>query len=170
LTWIPLTESGETLGPLQIILDAEERFAYVTCFDSGEVRIVDTQLEQMVQVIDIGGKPWLEDLTPDGRFIYIGNWGKDGVDIIDTGAKTLHMTLTNAGRPAPVFARPHGVAITDDGRYVFVTSENTNGAAPPHHGGTGNNGRVTVIEVATNRVLKSLEVEVDPTGVAFIGN
>lgn len=171
MTPIPLSESGGDLEPLQIILDAAERFAYVTCFGSGEVRVIDLALDQVVEVINIGGNPWLEALTPDGHYLYVGNWGRDAVDVIDTTQIPRSVvTLTNIGRPAPVFARPHGVAITDDGRYAFVSSENTNDVAPPHHGGTGDNGRVTVIEVGTNRVLKSLEVEVDPTGVAFLAN
>jgi YVTN family beta-propeller protein len=166
----PIALGGTGLQPLQIILDAQERYAYVTCFGSGEVRVIDTQLipPAVVDVINIGGKPWLEALTPDGTRIYVGNWGKHAVDVIDTATRTLLTSITNDDRPAPVFARPHGVAITDDGRHVYVSNENTSGTLPPHHGGEGGNGSITIIDTATNLVVKSLEVERDPTGVAFL--
>jgi len=170
LTPIPLGDPDPALRPLQVILDATESFAYVTCFGTGEVRVIDLALGEMVQVIPIGGNPWLEALTPDGSKIYVGNWGKNGVDVIDTSSKTLIQSLTNAGRPNPVFARPHGVAISDDGRYAYVSNENTNDVIPPHHGGSGSDGTITVIDVETNQIVKSLAVELDPTGVAFVAH
>jgi YVTN family beta-propeller protein len=169
LTPIPLGDPGPGLRPLQVILDATESFAYVTCFGTGEVRVIDLALGEMVQVIPIGGNPWLEALTPDGSKIFVGNWGKNGVDVIDTSTRTVE-SLTNAGRPNPIFARPHGVAISDDGRYAFVSNENTNDVIPPHHGGSGNLGAITVIDVETNQVVKSLVVELDPTGLAFVAH
>jgi YVTN family beta-propeller protein len=170
LTYIPLGEPASLLRPLQVLLDAEERFLYVTCNGSGEVRVVDTESQEMIEVLPIGGRPWLEALTPDGRYIYVGNWGKDGVDVIDTSTIEVVESLTNASAGDHAFARPHGVAITSDGRHVFVSNENTNGAIPQHHPteGGGDNGYTTVIEVATNQVIRVLEVEVDPTGVAFV--
>lgn len=172
LTYIPLTGADlHLLKPLQVVLDAAEEFAYVTCLNSGEVQVIDTGLDAVVRVIPIGGNPWLEALTPDGSRIYVANWGKNAVDVIDTATQTLLTTLSNQSLGRTVFARPHGVAMSADGRHVFVTSENTNGVFPPHHGGgTAGNGNVAVIDLATNDVVKVLEVEVDPTGVAFATN
>ncbi len=170
LTYVSLGEPAASLRPLQVLLDRDERHLFVTCNGSGEVRVVDTQSLEVVRVLPIGGRPWLEALTPDGRLIYVGNWGKDGVDVIDTASMEVVSSLTNGGLEEPVFARPHGVAITPDGRYAFVTSENTNGTIPQHHPteGGGHDGSVTVIEVGTNRIEKTLTVEVDPTGIAFV--
>jgi YVTN family beta-propeller protein len=174
LTYISLGEPAAALRPLQVLLDAAERFLYVTCNGSGEVRVIDTALGEMVKVLPIGGRPWLEALTPDGKYVYVANWGQDGVDVIETAATAdairVAESLTNDSFEHPVFARPHGVAITADGRYVFVSSENTNGAIPQHHPtqGGGDAGYVTVIEASTNQVVKVVEVEVDPTGVALV--
>jgi YVTN family beta-propeller protein len=169
LTFIPLAgRDTRRLQPLQVVLDAAERFAYVTCLNAGEVQVIDTVLDEVVKVIPIGGNPWLAALTGDGSRIYVANWGKNAVDVIDTAAQELVATLTNQTVGEPVFARPHGVAMSADGTQVYVTNENTNGDFPPHHGGeTSGNGNVVVIDVASNEVVKVLEVEVDPTGIAF---
>lgn len=174
LTYIPVAAPGEPedeIEPYQIVIDPSGRTAYVTCFESGEVRVIDTELEQMIQAIPVGGEPFLEALTPDGRHLYVCNWEESEVNVIDTSTRQVVANVTNAGLESPVFARPHGVAFTADSRYAFVSNENTNGAIPQHHPtqSGGRNGSITVIEVGTNRIVKTLEVEEDPTGVAFAG-
>jgi len=165
---VPLGEPATQLHPLQVILDAEERFLYVTCNGTGEVRVVSTETLAVVKTILLQGRPWLEALTPDG-LIYVCNWGKDAVDIIDTQTQELVTSLTNSTDHV-VFARPHGVAITGDGRFAFVSDENTNGGIPQHHPtqGGGDKGHVSIIDLTTNEVVKMLEVEEDPTGVAYV--
>jgi len=167
--FIPLEgRESRRLQPLQIVLDADERFAYVTCLNAGEVQVIDIELDAVVKVISIGGNPWLAALTLDGSRVYVANWGKNAVDVIETSTQELVATLTNQTVGKTVFARPHGVAMSADGTQVFISNENTNGTFPPHHGGeTSGNGNVVVIDVATNEVVKVLEVEVDPTGIAF---
>jgi YVTN family beta-propeller protein len=166
--FVSLGEPAVELHPLQVILDAEERFLYVTCNGTGEVRVVSTETLEMVKTIQLQGKPWLAALTPGGQ-IYVCNWGKDAIDIIDTQTQELVTSLINTGDHT-VFARPHGIAITGDGRFAFVSNENTNGLIPQHHPtqGGGDKGHVTVIDLAMNHVVKVLEVEEDPTGVACV--
>ncbi|HWN83135.1 MAG TPA: YncE family protein, partial [Candidatus Udaeobacter sp.] len=165
LTPISLGQPALALRPLQVLLDQNEEHLFVTCNGSGEVRVIDLATDEVIRVIPIQGRPWLLDMTDDGRKIYVGNWGKDGVDVIDT--TTLNFTSLTNGAGTPTFARPHGVAITD--RYAFVSNENTNGSIPQHHPtqGGGDDGAVTVIDLQTNQIRKLLTVEVDPTGVAF---
>jgi YVTN family beta-propeller protein len=166
--FVSLGEPAAQLRPLQVLLDADERFLYVTCNGTGEVRVVSTETLEVVKTIQLRGKPWLAALTPGG-LIYVCNWGKDAVDIIDTQSQELVTSLIN-GAGHPVFARPHGVAITGDGRFAFVSNENTNGVIPEHHPthGGGDKGHVSVIDLSTNDVVKVLEVEEDPTGVACV--
>jgi len=165
LTPISLGEPALSLRPLQVLLDQNEEHLFVTCNGSGQVKVIDLATDQVIRTIPIQGRPWLLDMTNDGQSIYVGNWGKDGVDVIDTGDLSFQ-TLTNTGG-VHNFARPHGVAITD--RYAFVSNENTNGSIPQHHPTQtgGDDGAVTVIDLQTHQVKKLLTVEVDPTGVAF---
>ena len=171
LTYIPLGDPGQRLDPLQVMLDGDESHVFVTCNFSGEVRVVDTALDQMVEVIPIGGRVASQGRSPDGREIYVANWERNGIDVVDTREMRVVASLRNDGLATPVFAHPHAAAFSGDGRYVFVTNENTNGAYPQHHPteGGGRNGNVAVIDAATRQVVKVLEVEVFPTGIAFLG-
>jgi YVTN family beta-propeller protein len=168
----PIFLEGEnpdaTLRPLQVLLDENEERLFVTCNGTGEVRVIDLATDEMVKTIAIDGRPWLLDLTDDGRRIYVGNWGKNAVDVIDPETMSVVTSLTNGSVGRTVFARPHGVAINEE--FAFISNENTNGGIPEHHptGGGGNNGTVAIVRLANQEVVKTLDVEVDPTGVAFV--
>jgi YVTN family beta-propeller protein len=166
MTPISLGEPAAELRPLQVLLDQNEERLFVTCNGTGEVRVIDLATDEMVKTIHIGGRPWLLDLTDDGRRIYVGNWGSNAVDVIDPASMSLVTSLTNGSVGRTVFARPHGVAITD--QFAFISNENTNGGIPQHHGGEGNNGTVAIVSLANQEVRKTLDVEADPTGVAFV--
>ncbi|MGH7454469.1 MAG: YncE family protein, partial [bacterium] len=68
------------------------------------------------------------------------------------------------------FANPHGVAFTADGRFAYITNENLDGSFPSHHPTEkgGNPGNVQVIDTQTLQVVKTIEVEVDPTGIVVL--
>jgi len=168
---IPLSAGGERLRPFMVMPDPEGRFAYAPCHATGDVRVIDIEAAAVVAVIPIGGNPISEGISPDGRWLYVANWGKNAVDVIDTQDWSLAATISNDGRPEPVFARPHAAAFTSDGRYAFVTNENTNGLYPQHHPSEagGADGNVAIIDVATRLVVRSIEVEEDPTGITFAG-
>jgi DNA-binding beta-propeller fold protein YncE len=71
---------------------------------------------------------------------------------------------------SPSFANPHGVAFTPDGRYAYLTNENLSGNYNPHHPSEhgGNPGNVVVVDTKTFQVVKTIEVEADPTGVVVV--
>jgi YVTN family beta-propeller protein len=77
---------------------------------------------------------------------YVGNFGDNTVSAIDTATSKVVATI-------PVAQGPHGMAITADGRTVFVTGD----------GSTS----MSVIDTATDRVVKTVEVGKMPNGVAL---
>ena len=68
------------------------------------------------------------------------------------------------------FSRPHGIAFSPDGSLAFVTNENVDGTAPPHHPteAGGPSGNLTVIDTATRTVVKVLELEAQSAGIAVL--
>jgi len=170
MTVIPLTSGSERLRPFMVMPDPQGQFAYAPCHLTGDVRVIDIAAAQVVAVIPIGGSPISEAISPDGRWLYVANWGKNAVDVIDTQDWSLAATISNDGREEPVFARPHAAAFTADGRHAYITNENTNGLYPQHHPSQtgGSDGNVAVIDVATRLVVKLIEVEEDPTGITFV--
>jgi YVTN family beta-propeller protein len=81
-----------------------------------------------------------------GPKAYIGNFKDNTVSVIDTGAGKVVATI-------PVAAGPHGMAITQDGRTVYVSGDGSSS--------------VDVIDTATDKVVKTIEVGKAPNGVAL---
>jgi YVTN family beta-propeller protein len=81
-----------------------------------------------------------------GPKAYIGNFKDNTVSVIDTAAGAVVATV-------PVAAGPHGMAITQDGRTVYVSGDGSSS--------------VDVIDTATDKVVKTINVGKAPNGVAL---
>jgi YVTN family beta-propeller protein len=77
---------------------------------------------------------------------YVGNFKDSTVSVIDTEADKVIATV-------PVAAGPHGMAITRDGRTVYVSGDGSSS--------------VDVIDTATDKVVKTINVGKAPNGVAL---
>jgi len=151
--------------PLQVVLTPDDRFAYVSCFNSNEVRVIDAASKTVSAVVPVGTHPFLLEVTPDGQFVYVANQGSNDVTVVRVSDNQVVTTIKSRS-----FASPHGVAFTANGRYAYVTNENLSGNFPPHHPTErgGNIGNVQVIDTQNLQVLKTIEVEVDPTGIVVL--
>ncbi|MCB0834125.1 MAG: beta-propeller fold lactonase family protein [Bacteroidetes bacterium] len=154
-----------------------ENFIYVTCRKRGEVRIfrrVSSSL-QLVDSVQVGvgsdPKPTQLDVTPDGKFIYVANSNDSSVSVIKFENNDFSLLTHIASQTDPStferhrLSQPNGVTVSRDGRYVYVVNRNKDAAVPPHHGGTGGPGLLTVIEVASNKIIKTVELPPDAYSV-----
>ena len=159
------SERSSSYQPLQVVLTLDDRFAYVTCYNSGDVRVIDTQTRTVIDSIEVGRRPFLLEVSPGGAFVYVANQISNDVSVIRVMDHAVVKTIQH-----PSFANPHGVAFTPDGRYAYITNENLDGSFPQHHPteGAGNIGNVQVIDTQTFEVVKTIEVEVDPTGIVIV--
>ena len=76
---------------------------------------------------------------------YVGNFKDNTLSVIDTTAKRVLSTI-------PMPPGPHGLVITPNGRWVYVSSD---GAST-----------VSVIDTATDKVVENIEVGKNPHGLA----
>jgi YVTN family beta-propeller protein len=77
---------------------------------------------------------------------YVGNFKDNTVSVIDTDAGKVVATV-------PVVAGPHGMAITQDGRTVYVSGDGSSS--------------LDVIDTATDKVVKTINVGKAPNGIAL---
>jgi len=77
---------------------------------------------------------------------YVGNFKDNTVSVIDADAGAVVATV-------PVSAGPHGMAITQDGRAVYVSGDGSSS--------------VDVIDTATDKVVKTINVGKAPNGIAL---
>jgi YVTN family beta-propeller protein len=77
---------------------------------------------------------------------YVGNFKDNTVSVIDTGSGTVVATV-------PVVAGPHGMAVSLDGRTVFVSGDGSS--------------EVSVIDTATDKVTRTISVGKTPHGLSM---
>jgi YVTN family beta-propeller protein len=100
--------------------------------------------------VSVNHGPWDPVFTPDGRFVYFGNKMHNSITVVDASDIAIKTVIEDPG-----LAEPGGSAISADGRFVFISNENTG----------GENGSVVVIDTSTNTIVKTIPVGKGPTGM-----
>jgi YVTN family beta-propeller protein len=124
---------------------------YVACNRSDEVLEIDVQSWSVARRFPTGRGPYNLAVTADGRLLLVTLKQGSGFQAID---------LRNG---SPVFSGEssttvtHGVAVSPDSRYAFVSSEGV-GAAP---------GKVDVWDLGARRLVASVDVGQQAAGIAF---
>ncbi len=112
-----------TCSPTWAQPSADGAVVYVACNRSNEVVEIDAATWSVRRRLRAGDGVYNLGVTPDGRFIVATNKRAASVSVIATsdGREVAHIPTT---RPVP-----HGVAISTDSRYAFITVEGS-GAQP----------------------------------------
>lgn len=166
----------EVEGPphalMQFAVSPDGRLLAVSGELSATVLLFDiTQPRQprRVAAIPVGKQPFDPVFTRDGRFLYLGNKGENSIAVIDVAARKVASVIT----AQTGIAQPHGTAVSPDGRWVYVSNNNTgqahdmgnpaaHAAAPAQPG----NGTIVVIDAATHRIARVIEVGHNASGIA----
>ena len=138
-------------APVQVGFLPDGSRAYVTLRDDNSVAVIDTRTRNVLRKIPVGRGPIQLMATPDGRFVYIANQGTEThpdstVSVIATDENDVVATI-------PTGHGAHGVAVSTDGSRAFITNTFAN--------------TMTVIDVGTQRALRSIPVGQEPGGVSY---
>jgi YVTN family beta-propeller protein len=161
----PIPVGPRRFEPYYVEPSHDDRFVYVSCSKSNEVRVIERDSMKVVDSIAVGVNPLALDITPDDSRLYVANLKSNSVSVIKTATRQVISTIENVG------VEPHGVKVSGDGKYVYVSCRNTaSNAEPPHHPTSGSKipGFVAVIDAASNTVVKRLEVGAFAAGVAIV--
>ena len=96
--------------------------------------------------------------------MYVANKMAQTVSIIDVASRSVEAVIEGYG-----LAQPHGAAISSDGKTLYISSNNLNAAYESRHDfgeGSRNPGTVTVIDLASKKIVKVLEVGLYASGTA----
>jgi YVTN family beta-propeller protein len=148
--------------PYQAAITPDSKFAYITCRKSGEVRVLDITQMTIVDSITVGSAPLIPAITPGGGYVFVANRNSNSLSAINTATRQVEYTIDNVG------VEPHGVAVSKDGKYLYVSCENLGVSDPPHHPTVGGKkiGFVKVIDIAERKVVASMEVGNYGSGMA----
>ena len=165
---IPLANDVNPFGspkymPMEVAVSPNDSLVLATCSDMQEVRMFSTSTNALVDSFHVGNQPWHLQFSPDGDFCYVTNRLGNSVSVIHIPMRHVMDTISSA---SPVyFDYPHGCDVSSDGKYVFVSNENSGQHFIPRYA-TDFVGNVCVIDRNLNLVVKVLEVGKMPTGLS----
>ncbi len=124
---------------------------YVACNKSDEILEIDRDEWKLTRRIAAGRGPYNMAVTPDGKLLVATLKQAAHFEIFDlaTGKSLARIPTSNTVA--------HGVAVSSDSRYAFVTSEGV-GAAP---------GKVDIYDLRALKKVATVDVGQQASGIAF---
>ena len=129
----------------------EGRFAYVAGNASDEIQVVDLERWEVVKTFETGAGPYNIDVTPDGRLMVVTyrTAGSTGIWDLELGTELARIENSRGVT--------HGVVVSPDSNYAFVSVEGVGGQP----------GALDVIDLRTLELAASADVGRQASGIAF---
>lgn len=173
------------VAPDSVAFTPDSKYAYITNSEDDTVSVLETGSHQVVATIEVGELPDHVIVSPDGKRVFLTNNFSEDISVIDTATNRVTHSIP-AGRGV------HGIAISPDGKLLIASNrggttysvidalnskplrEMEIGQEPEHLSLLSVAGRtklylnvlgthqILVIDPETDKVLKRLDVGVDP--------
>ena len=142
---------GARCGPTWTQVSPDERMLYVACNKNRQVLEVDLETWAVARRFATGTGPYNLDVSPDGRLLVVTYKGDRATGIFDLQTGDLRATVESSRR------LPHGVVVSPDSRFAFVSIEGVGGEP----------GTVDVIDLARSARVASVEIGKQAGGIGF---
>lgn len=146
--------------PMQANISPDGKYLYISERKYGRFLVIDTQTDSMLTEVQLNPMPMQIAVTKDGNKIYVASKGANVVEIIQKSGVSWGKTGEISH---PHFRHLHGIDLTADDKYLFVSSENhdpSDAFVPPIKiNGEGNTATLGIIDTQTNKVIKVLDIE-----------
>ncbi len=133
---VDASQSGHPGGSYPYWVTVKGKKAYVTCQRDREVVVVDVAKAKVRGRIAVGGQPNKMLLSSDEGLLYVANGGADTVSVMDTRSDRVvdefRVAAPSAVLPNPrglTGANPNSLALSADGRTLYVTNGGLNAVA-----------------------------------------
>ncbi len=103
--------------PTALMVDPVHGELYVALIDTGMVAIIDTQTDSLIDTIFLSGEAFEVQFSPDYSRAYISEIFDHSIAVVQTATHAVIDEISPSG-----LNRPKGMAISNDGMYLFVTS------------------------------------------------
>jgi len=139
-------------GTHNVRISANGRWVYVGNRNTGQVAVIDTEIDEVVKYIDAGIGANTPEFSPNGRYNVVTNQNTDFVSVIDVqGDAAMGIAPHTEVAEIPTGVGPHNVRFSPDGKFAFVTCKNDS--------------VVSVINMETLSFLHNLDVPANPNGI-----
>jgi DNA-binding beta-propeller fold protein YncE len=126
---IPVGISGEDVeGVHALAVSPDGRHYYIAIahgWPNGSVWKLTTAGDSLAGRANVGLFPATMALTPDGTWLFVANYNLHGEPALDTVSAVHTPTMTEVARIA-VCTKPHGMAASSDGRFVYASCTRDN--------------------------------------------
>jgi len=137
-------------GPTWAVPSVDGKSVYVACNRNAEVLEIDRESWSVVRRFPTGAGPYNLDVTPDGNRLVVTYKGAQATGVIDLASGEVR-SVANTRR------LPHGVAISFDSRYAFISVEGIGGEP----------GTVDIIDLNHATLAASVDVGKQAGGIGF---
>jgi YVTN family beta-propeller protein len=103
--------------PIGVTVPRGSRTVYVSNEDSQSVSVIGARCLCVTATIPMGLRPHHMMASPNGKLIYVGEFGQNTVGVIDTRTNTEIAHYVTG----PVGARTHAVFVSRDGKTLYAT-------------------------------------------------
>jgi YVTN family beta-propeller protein len=148
----PASAGGKECSPTFVSVSPDDKRLYVACNYGSSLQVWDAATFKQIKEIPVGKGAYNVEPSPDGKLVVVTNKKDQSVSLIDAAR------LAEIARIPTSKKIVHGVAYSPDGRLAYVSSESI-GADP---------GAVDVIDLASRKLVASVPVPGQPTGIAVL--
>jgi DNA-binding beta-propeller fold protein YncE len=152
-----VTVEGPPLTLTQFAVSPDGRWLAATASTGNEVvvfDIADPAVPRVARRIPMNRGPFEPAFTYDGQRLFVTNLDANTVSLVRTGDWTVEKVIEHPG-----FGQPHGVALSPDGQWLFVSNRHQAGGAHDHEGHRAvAKGTLAAICIATATVDTVIEV------------
>ena len=92
---------------------------YTSDENANQMSVFDERTGAFLHVISMGSRPHHLMASPDGDFIYVGEFGQNTIGVVDTSTDS---EVAHYATSANSDARTHGVWISNDGENLYATN------------------------------------------------
>jgi YVTN family beta-propeller protein len=128
-----------------LTVDNKANRLYAVTKEDSSLYICDISRRSVLKKIKLPAEAYTCILSPDGSKLYISLWGGERVEIYDTQQNHLIGSI-------PVESHPNDMAITKNGKYLFVANANSNS--------------VSIINTMSNKVIENINAALYPDSPA----
>lgn len=130
-------------------LSPDGRHVYMSSEQEHHVAVIDVATSKVVARLEVGQRPRFTEFSDDGALAFVSGENDGTITIIDARALKVLRTIKLEG----ALTRPVGMVVSHDGRRLYTV--------------TGRGRNLLDIDIATGKVLRTVEVGQRPWGVAL---
>ena len=153
--------------PMHLYVSPDDKYLYVNCRKSSVMLVINLVTKQVIQELAIKSHPMQSAVSQDGNKIFTVSHHEPIITEITKSGESWTITREYTN---DAFHHLYGADLSPDGKYLYVTCSNNdpNHQFEPHYKipNTTRPSLVCIYDVATNELVKILDVGSFATGIA----